>query len=126
MDYGRIASDILANVGGKENVKSVTHCFTRLRFVLKDDSKAKKDVVEHLEGVISVVVAGGQFQVVCGAKVTKIYDAVLPLVGDLDDSASEGGNKGGFNLVLQKISEIFTPIVPAIAAAGLIKGLLAA
>ena len=90
MDYGRIASDILANVGGKENVKSVTHCFTRLRFVLKDDSKAKKDVVEHLEGVISVVVAGGQFQVVCGAKVTKIYDAVLPLVGDLDDSASEG------------------------------------
>ena len=52
MDYGRIASDILTNVGGKENVKSVTHCFTRLRFVLKDESKAKKDVVEHLEGVI--------------------------------------------------------------------------
>lgn len=126
MDYGRIASDILANVGGKENVTSVTHCFTRLRFVLKDDSKAKKDVVEHLEGVISVVVAGGQFQVVCGAKVTKIYDAVLPLIGDLEESASGGGNKGGFNFVLQKISEIFTPIVPAIAAAGLIKGLLAA
>lgn len=126
MDYSKIASDILANVGGKENVKSVTHCFTRLRFVLKDDSKAKKDVVEHLEGVISVVVAGGQFQVVCGAKVTKIYDAVLPLVGDLEESSSEGGNKGGFNFVLQKISEIFTPIVPAIAAAGLIKGLLAA
>lgn len=126
MDYGRIAGDILANVGGKENVKSVTHCFTRLRFVLKDGSKAKKDVVEHLEGVISVVVAGGQFQVVCGAKVTKIYDAVLPLIGDLEESASGGGNKGGFNFVLQKISEIFTPIVPAIAAAGLIKGLLAA
>lgn len=126
MDYGKIAGDILANVGGKENVKSVTHCFTRLRFVLKDDSKAKKDVVEHLEGVISVVVAGGQFQVVCGAKVTKIYDAVLPLVGELDGGGAGEGNKGGFNFVLQKISEIFTPIVPAIAAAGLIKGLLAA
>lgn len=126
MDYGRIAGDILTNVGGKENVKSVTHCFTRLRFVLKDESKAKKDVVEHLEGVISVVVAGGQFQVVCGAKVTKIYDAVLPLVGELEESASGEGNKGKFNFVLQKISEIFTPIVPAIAAAGLIKGLLAA
>lgn len=126
MDYGKIAGDILANVGGKENVKSVTHCFTRLRFVLKDDSKAKKDVVEHLEGVISVVVAGGQFQVVCGAKVTKIYDAVLPLVGELDGAGAGEGNKGGFNFVLQKISEIFTPIVPAIAAAGLIKGLLAA
>lgn len=126
MDYGRIAGDILTNVGGKENVKSVTHCFTRLRFVLKDESKAKKDVVEHLEGVISVVVAGGQFQVVCGAKVTKIYDAILPLIGELEGGASTGENKGGFNFVLQKISEIFTPIVPAIAAAGLIKGLLAA
>lgn len=125
MDYSRIARDILEHVGGKENVSSVTHCFTRLRFVLKDDSRADKEVVEHLEGVISVVVAGGQFQVVCGAKVTKIYDEVLALIGNLDDAAG-GENKGGFNLVLQKISEIFTPIVPAIAAAGLIKGLLAA
>lgn len=66
---------------GKANVKQVTHCFTRLRFVLRDESKAKKDVVEHLEGVISVVVAGGQFQVVCGAKVTKIYDAVVAQLG---------------------------------------------
>ena len=70
MDYKKIAGDILENVGGKSNIKSVTHCFTRLRFVLKDEKKANKEVVEHLEGVISVVVAGGQFQVVCGAKVT--------------------------------------------------------
>lgn len=126
MDYGKIASDILANVGGKSNVKSVTHCFTRLRFVLKDDNKAKKDVVEHLEGVISVVVAGGQFQVVCGAKVTKIYDEVISQLGDLEESASEGGKTDIGNFILQKISEIFTPIVPAIAAASLIKGLLSA
>ncbi len=125
MEYTKIASDILANVGGKSNVKSVTHCFTRLRFVLKDEGKAKKDVVEHLEGVIQVVVAGGQFQVVCGAKVTKIYDALLPLVGEVE-GASEENAKFSMNLVLQKISEIFTPIVPAIAAAGLIKGLLSA
>ena len=63
MDYNKIAQDILDNVGGKANVKQVTHCFTRLRFILKDESLAKKDVVEHLEGVISVVVSGGQFQV---------------------------------------------------------------
>ncbi len=127
MDYNKVAQDILDNVGGKSNVKNVTHCFTRLRFVLKDNSKADKSVVEHLEGVISVVEAGGQFQVVCGAKVTKIYDAVLPLVGDLEESGSGEPQKGGaMNLVLQKISEIFTPIVPAIAAAGLIKGLLSA
>ena len=132
MDYNKIAQDILDNVGGKSNVKQVTHCFTRLRFVLKDESKAKKEVVEHLEGVISVVVSGGQFQVVCGAKVTKIYDATIALVGeglaggsvDAVDVPQEKQPLG--NLILQKITEIFTPLVPAIAAAGLIKGLLAA
>lgn len=127
MDYTRIAKDILENVGGKSNVTSVTHCFTRLRFVLKDESKAKKDVVEHLEGVISVVEAGGQFQVVCGAKVTKIYDEMVKLVGESgQEPAEEKKQKFNLNFVLQKISEIFTPLVPAIAAAGLIKGLLSA
>lgn len=125
MDYTKIAGDILENVGGKSNVNSVTHCFTRLRFVLKDPGHAKKDVVEHLEGVISVVEAGGQFQVVCGAKVTKIYDALMPMVGE-GGAAADAGTKFSLNFVLQKISEIFTPIVPAIAAAGLIKGLLSA
>ncbi len=126
MDYNRIASDILENVGGKSNVKNVTHCFTRLRFVLKDESKAKKEIVEHLEGVISVVIAGGQFQVVCGAKVTKIYDEVVKLTGELEGGAPDTKEKFSMNLILQKISEIFTPLVPAIAAAGLIKGLLSA
>ena len=127
MDYSKVAADIIQNVGGKSNVQSVTHCFTRLRFVLKDDSKANKEVVEHLEGVISVVVAGGQFQVVCGAKVTKIYDEAVKQIGETGaDSAAGGAKKGGLNFVLQKISEIFTPLVPAIAAAGLIKGLLSA
>lgn len=130
MDYKKIASDILENVGGKANIKSVTHCFTRLRFVLKDDKKANKEVVEHLEGVISVVVAGGQFQVVCGAKVTKIYDAVIDIIGDAyagDSEVEAPEQKQGIgNLILQKVTEIFTPLVPAIAAAGLIKGLLTA
>ena len=131
MDYNKIAQDILDNVGGKANVKQVTHCFTRLRFILKDESLAKKDVVEHLEGVISVVVSGGQFQVVCGAKVTKIYDATVAILGDaiaggsVDEQVPDQKQPLG-NLILQKITEIFTPLVPAIAAAGLIKGLLAA
>lgn len=133
MDYKKIAQDILDNVGGKSNVKQVTHCFTRLRFVLKDESKANKEIVEHLEGVISVVVSGGQFQVVCGAKVTKIYDATVALVGS-EAAAGSSAEETSVpkqkqplgNLILQKITEIFTPLVPAIAAAGLIKGLLAA
>lgn len=131
MDYNKVAQDIIDNVGGKANVKQVTHCFTRLRFILKDDSLAKKEIVEHLEGVISVVVAGGQFQVVCGAKVTKIYDAAVAILGDSVAAAADtvdvpAQKQPLGNLILQKITEIFTPLVPAIAAAGLIKGLLAA
>ena len=131
MDYKKIAGDILDNVGGKQNIKSMTHCFTRLRFVLRDNSKADKAVVERLEGVISVVEAGGQFQVVCGNKVTKIYDAAVALlggeIGEADTAVDIPEQKQSFgNLLIQKLGEIFTPLVPAIAAAGLIKGLLSA
>lgn len=131
MDYKKIAGSIIKQVGGKENIKGMTHCFTRLRFVLKDSGKADKAVVERLEGVISVVIAGGQFQVVCGNKVTKIYDAAVALlggeIGETDSTVDLPEEKQSLlNVVLQKISEIFTPLVPAIAAAGLIKGLLAA
>lgn len=133
MDYNKIAHDIIDNVGGKSNIKQVTHCFTRLRFVLNDDSKAKKEIVEHLEGVISVVIAGGQFQIVCGAKVPKIYDAVVAIIGGGAAANTAQEKKAEIpqqkqplgNLILQKITEIFTPIVPAIAAAGLIRGILA-
>ncbi|MFT4007628.1 MAG: PTS transporter subunit EIIB, partial [Lacrimispora sp.] len=80
MNYNQIAKDIISSVGGPENVKGLTHCFTRLRFQLKDSKRAKKEVVEHLEGVISVVESGGQFQVVLGTKVTKVYDAIMPML----------------------------------------------
>nr|WP_217936751.1 beta-glucoside-specific PTS transporter subunit IIABC [Enterocloster clostridioformis] len=128
MDINRAAEDILRHVGGKENVSDLSHCFTRLRFVLKDMSKADKEVVEHLEGVIHVVISGGQFQVVLGSKVTKVYNAMLPMM-DLETGRSEGGNaeKGNIlNQILQVISKMFTPLIPAIAASGLIKGLLTA
>lgn len=128
MDINKTAKEILQYVGGKENVKSVTHCFTRLRFVLKDNAKADKEVIEHLEGVIQVVIAGGQFQVVLGSKVTKVYDAILSMIGlNEEEAESKSEGKGNLlNLVLQTISNIFTPLIPAIAASGLIKGLLTA
>ena len=129
MDPKKTAAEILENVGGKENISDVSHCFTRLRLVLKDDSKANKDVVEHIEGVIQVVEAGGQFQVVLGAKVTKVYDEIVPMIGiegsgevAADDDAK--GNLG--NRILQTVAKMFTPLIPAIAAGGLIKGLLTA
>ena len=135
MDYKQVAKSILDNVGGAENVKDATHCFTRLRLVLRDPAKASKDAVSKLEGVIQVVEAGGQFQVVLGGKVNKIYDEFLPMVNvkggvvDADGKPIEEvkGDKGSiWNYILQTISNIFTPIVPAIAASGLIKGLLSA
>lgn len=124
MNYNQIAKDIIENVGGSENIRGLTHCFTRLRFQLKDSKKAKKEVIEHLEGVISVVESGGQFQVVLGTKVTKVYEAILPMVSLEEDTGSseEKGSIG--NRILIAISSMFTPMVPAIAASGLLKGLL--
>ena len=77
MDYNVIAGNILKNVGGAQNVADVTHCFTRLRFVLKNRELANKEIVEKLEGVIQVVEANGQFQVVIGTKVDKVYEAIF-------------------------------------------------
>lgn len=124
MDYKTVAANILKNVGGAENVTDLTHCFTRLRFVLKNEELANKAVIEKLEGVIQVVVAGGQFQVVIGTKVDKVYDEILPMV-NLSGEKVEAEKGSIWNSILQGISKIFTPLVPAIAAFGLIKGLLA-
>lgn len=132
MNYREIACKILKNVGGKENVSQVTHCFTRLRFVLKDKNLANKEVLEQTEGVISVVIAGGEYQVVCGAKVNSIYEAVMECLGhnrkeqSVEESRSFKDKEPLLNRVLQVITQMFTPLIPAIAAAGLIKGLLTA
>lgn len=125
MDYNKIAKDIIDGVGGSSNVRGLTHCLTRLRFVLKNPKKADKKTVERLEGVISVVESGGQFQVVVGTKVEKIYDEMLSMVSITDTGDDEGESKGSiWNRILIAISTIFTPMVPAIAASGLLKGLL--
>ena len=133
MDYRKIAEDIIKNVGGKENIESLTHCFTRLRFILKEENKANKPRIEQLEGVISVVQAGGEYQIVCGAKVEHIYDALIQVL-DMEQLSNTNTEtvkhkktaKQIGNQLLQTITQIFTPLVPAIAAAGLIKGFLTA
>lgn len=79
--YDQLASDIVANVGGVENISSLIHCITRLRFYLKDESKANDDIVRNLNGVIDVAKAGGQYQVVIGPAVTDVYDAVIKQIG---------------------------------------------
>ena len=92
MDKRRVAETILNLVGGADNVKEVTHCFTRLRFVLKDERIPKDEEVSRAEGVISVVRAGGQYQVVCGTKVQGIYQELEDI---LREKRSGGGAPSG-------------------------------
>lgn len=125
MDIQKLAESLVDSVGGKENIQDLTHCFTRLRFVLKDNKKAVKQTIERLEGVIQVVEAGGQFQVVIGSKVTDVYNAIVSLISLDEKEQSENTGTLG-NRVLQTVSKMFTPLIPAIAASGLISGILTA
>lgn len=123
MNYQELAQNILDKVGGKNNISNFTHCFTRLRFELKNNSLAKTEEIKSLEGVITVVESGGQFQVVLGNKVEKVYKELLPLVGEVGGHTAPKGSIG--QRILNTISAIFTPVVPAIAASGMLKGILA-
>lgn len=125
MDTQKLARLLVEKVGGKANIQDLTHCFTRLRFILRDDKKADKQTIERLEGVIQVVEVGGQFQVVIGSKVTDVYELILAML-DLSHQ-KEAENTGTLgNRILQTVSKMFTPLIPAIAASGLISGILTA
>lgn len=76
-DYNALAKTVVELVGGEENVISLAHCMTRLRFKLKDESKANTEKLNSTPGVIQVMQAGGQYQVVIGTDVTDVYDAIL-------------------------------------------------
>ena len=128
------AGDVLANVGGKGNVNNLAHCITRLRFKLKDESKADKDALTALDGVITVIQAGGQYQVVVGDKVDDVYDALInefgvPGAGEVpeDDAADEEkpADKNPFNRLMDIISGSMGPTLMTLAAAGMLKGLAA-
>lgn len=126
--YEALAKEIVRNVGGRENVSSLTHCITRLRFKLKDESRAKDDVIKNMEGVVTVMKSGGQYQVVIGNHVPDVYADVMPLLG-LDEGEAEtsdpaGGASGSlFNRAIDVISGIFQPILGIMAACGMVKGL---
>lgn len=122
-DYTQLARTIVELVGGEENVTSVSHCITRLRFKLKDEDKAQTEKLNQTEGVISVIKSAGQYQVVIGNHVTDVYDAI-PKVSNIElggevDADEQGGNL--FNRAINLISGIFMPMLPAMSAAGLLK-----
>lgn len=126
MKYEQLAKDIIANVGGKENVSSVVHCITRLRFKLKDESKANTEVLKNMDDVVTVMKSGGQYQVVIGNHVPDVYKAVTTVGGFQGQSQvkeEEEGPKGSlFSRFIDMISSIFTPVLGVLAATGMIKG----
>ena len=124
--YGELAKEIVKNVGGKENVSSLTHCITRLRFKLKDEGKAKDDVIKNMDGVVTVMKSGGQYQVVIGNHVPEVYADVMPLlwIDEGGNNQDEEAPKGSlFNRAIDAISGIFQPILGIMAACGMVKGL---
>ena len=123
--YEELAKAIVRNVGGKENVSSLTHCITRLRFKLKDEGKAKDDVLKAMDGVVTVMKSGGQYQVVIGNHVPEVYADVMPLLGMEEGAADQGEAPKGnlFNRAIDVISGIFQPILGIMAACGMVKGL---
>ncbi|MGQ8873033.1 beta-glucoside-specific PTS transporter subunit IIABC [Paenibacillus sp. TSA_86.1] len=130
-NYDQLAKDILSRVGGPENVKSVFHCVTRLRFKLKNESVAKTEELKNLPGVITVMQSGGQYQVVIGNEVPDVYKAVvkagnLSAEGQVEATDEDSGPKGNlFNRFVDMISGVFTPVLGLLAATGMIKGFTA-
>ncbi len=129
--YHDLAGAILDAVGGADNVRGLTHCITRLRFTLADESIAKTDEIKALDGVITVMQAGGQYQVVVGDKVDDVYDALLQDFGIVggggvpeDDAVEDeqGGNL--FTKLMNVISGVMAPALMGLAAAGMVKGLI--
>ncbi len=131
--YDALARVILENVGGAGNVESIAHCITRLRFKLKDESLGNDEVLEATEGVVKVMHAGGQYQVVIGPHVNEVFDAVVA-AGALDtsdssdehaaDSSAPAKKRTFMSVAIDLISGILQPVLPVLAAGGMTKGLL--
>lgn len=125
MDYENTARQIINHIGGKENVLSLFHCITRLRFLLKDNGKADRTALESLEGVMGVNISGDQFQLIIGNDVDPLCNALLAQLPNLDNAASPTKRRNPVSVILESLSSIFSPIIPAIAGAGILKGILA-
>jgi PTS system beta-glucosides-specific IIC component len=130
MDYQKTADSVLRGVGGEQNVESLVHCATRLRFVLKDDSKADAAALRKTPGVITTAQSGGQYQVVIGNEVPEVF-AAIGTISNLGSGTPTTGakkvNSGNvFGRFIAMISAIFTPLLWALAGTGLLKAFLAA
>ncbi|WP_246494587.1 PTS transporter subunit EIIB [Brenneria izadpanahii] len=114
MNDKALAQAIIENVGGEQNVQSVVHCATRLRFSLKDDRRANPDAINAMDGVITVISSGGQFQVVIGNRVPLVYRAIgefTALTGDTAPAGGDGKKKTVLEGIVDIVTAIFTPLL---------------
>lgn len=126
MSEKNLGKEILTLVGNEENVKSVAHCATRLRFTLRDEAKANQKAIENLDGVISVVRNGGQFQVVIGTHVNSIYAQVIENTNfnKTESNTKSNEKKSMISLFMETVSSLFTPLLPLLAGSGLLRGIV--
>nr|WP_314419546.1 PTS transporter subunit EIIC [uncultured Erwinia sp.] len=134
MGYAHLCAEIVSGVGGRDNIFSVIHCATRLRFKLKDSSLSQAEKLKQVAGIITVVESGGQFQVVIGSHVGEVYNQLAEYIPDNnpeesgDKNASSPSSPRGFkailNITVDIISSIFAPLLAILVAAGLLKGSL--
>lgn len=126
MDYAKTASLVIKYVGGKDNIKSVTHCATRLRFQLRDNGLRNEEAISDLEGVKGVFLTQSQFQIIFGSGIVNmVCDEVQKQLGTLEEKPEEK-EEGKGNVIqrfIKMLSDIFVPIIPAIVAGGLLMGL---
>ena len=124
--YENLAKEIIKNVGGKSNVNGLTHCITRLRFKLKDESIAKTDELKKMDGVVTVMQAGGQYQVVIGNHVGDVFEEIVESGGlSQAQGTTTGENQKLFDMLLDGMSGIFQPFLAILTAGGMIRGLTA-
>lgn len=125
IDYGITARELVKELGGDDNIINVTHCATRLRFILKDTEKVNSDKVRRIPGVITTVIAGGQYQIVIGNHVKDAYEKVLELVNIKEGTVESSEQKVGIvSRIIDVISSIFAPFLYTLAACGILQGIL--
>lgn len=125
MNFNEFAKGIIPCIGGASNIAGLTHCATRLRFTLKDESKADEVAVRKIDGVLGVARSGGQFQVIIGNQVPKAFAAINKMYELNQGGHTTDEKKKKIEVLFDFISSVFTPILPAIIGAGLIKSFLA-
>lgn len=130
--YDELAKVIIENVGGKSNVVGLKHCITRLRFTLKDETKANTEVLKNTEGIVTVVKSAGLYQVVIGQHVDSVYDAIMKVGGlennlnSTQENEDKEKSKGVISAFISTVTSVFTPILGMLCAAGMLKGFSAA